>query len=267
MSALGEEKTAGSEGCVRWKVDGHRGVVTLDAPERRNALGHEDWMGLGQALEALDTDDVSVVTLTGGDKWFCAGFNVRSLKPAAAGIMAAASSLPFVNRTLLRLWNYSRPVVAAVEGPAIGAGCALALAADLVVAGESAFFAPPVVQRGLVPDVGIAWLLERRLGHQRASAMVLLAERLGVQDAAALGLVNRIVPDGTTAAVAAELAEHLAATPTDTTRLAKIMLRRASESSLETVLAGEAAYVSINSMSSTAREAREGFFGPAPIRD
>jgi 2-(1,2-epoxy-1,2-dihydrophenyl)acetyl-CoA isomerase len=255
------ESADGGGGCVRWQVDGSIARISFDAPARRNALGREDWLALHHALGELDRTDVAALVLAGGDQWFCAGFNVRSIQEPSAGILAAASTLPLVNGTLRRLWNYPKPVVAAVEGAAIGAGMALAVAADLVVAGQSAFFAPPTVMRGLVPDVGVAWVLEHRLGHQRAAALVLLGERLTAEDGARAGLVNRVVPDTQSAATATELAGRLAGAPADTVRLAKVMLRRAGELSLDSVLAGEEAYVSINSMSPAARQARESFFG------
>jgi 2-(1,2-epoxy-1,2-dihydrophenyl)acetyl-CoA isomerase len=252
---------SGGGGCVRWEVDGRIGRITLEAPERRNALGHEDWVALDGALGELERRN-TVLHFAGGESWFCAGFNVRSIKPVSEGVLAAGSSLRTVNGVLRRLWNYPNPVVASVEGAAIGAGMALAVAADLVIAARSAFLAPPTALRGLVPDVGVAWILERRLGHQRAAAMVLLGERLDAPEARAAGLVNQVVDDGQAAAAGRELAERLAATPADTARIAKVMLRRAEETELVTALDAEEAYVSINSMSPAADEARQRFFGP-----
>jgi 2-(1,2-epoxy-1,2-dihydrophenyl)acetyl-CoA isomerase len=190
--------------------------LTLNRPERLNALDDELLDALGAAvLVARDDDSVRAVLLTGAGRGFCAGADL------AAGTLTAPDRGTAVRRRLQMLYapvilglrELEKPVVAAVNGVAAGAGMSLALAADLRVCGESASFLQAFVRIGLVPDAGSTFFLPRLVGLAKAAELVMLGEQVSAAEALRLGLVNRVVPDAELLDAAGELAERLARGP------------------------------------------------------
>lgn len=203
------------------RVEREAGIVTLtlDRPERRNAIDVPLWKALTETLrEVAGREDDRVLVLTGAAGNFCAGGDLLGGGPRSeAGVLpadpvdAAVSVLrETVNATCLALHHLPVPSIAAVEGTAAGAGANLAVACDLVVAGESARFGWVFVRRALPVDSGGSWLLPRLVGLQRAKALALTGDWLSAPDAAAQGLVTRVVPDGGALDAARELAATLA---------------------------------------------------------
>jgi 2-(1,2-epoxy-1,2-dihydrophenyl)acetyl-CoA isomerase len=198
------------------RVERADGVVTLtlDRPERRNAIDVPTWHALADALRtAADTRADRVVVLTGAGGHFCAG---GDLQGAASGGEASPEGArramrESVGAACLALHALPKPCIAAVEGSAAGAGANLAFGCDLVLAGESARFGEVFVHRGLSVDSGGSWLLPRLVGLHRAKELVFLGDWVRARDAAQIGLVNRVVADGSALAEAHAWARRLAA--------------------------------------------------------
>jgi 2-(1,2-epoxy-1,2-dihydrophenyl)acetyl-CoA isomerase len=234
---------------------GSVGVLRLVRPAVRNALREQDWARLADlAAEAGRDADLRALVLTGDGGFFSAGFDLKHRRSGPPD-----RSLGLVARAVLGLVDSRMPVVAAVEGGAVGGGWGLALSCDLVVAAEDAFFAPPFVSRGLVPDVGLGWLLARSVGRHRANELILLGQRLPAPEAKAMGLVQQLVPAGQALAPAEELATRLAALPSRTQRIARAMVRDAADQDLEAALRQEWMDVWFNEGDEETRDARRTF--------
>lgn len=215
--------------------DGGVTTLTLQRPQALNALDGALTAALIDALDEADADDdVGAVVLTGSGRGFCAGVDLGQLAGAlgaeseaggrpSAGVVHALireGSLPLARRLL----GLRTPMVAAVHGPCAGAGVALALAADVVVAAENATFSVAFVRRGLVPDYGVTWLLPRLVGARAARELCLLGDTLDAGAADRLGLVTRVVAGEALASEASGLAGRLAAGPRLAQRLTKQLL-------------------------------------------
>ncbi len=194
------------------------GVLTIELhrPERLNALTEQVARDLRAALEHAARDEIRAVVLTGAGRAFSSGADLRSMgSPGDDGRVDLARSLrEHFNAPVRALRDLPKPVVAAVNGPAAGIGCSLALACDLVVARESAYLLLAFANIGLVPDGGSSLLVPARAGFTRAAEMALLAERIPARQALEWGLVNRVLADADFDAGIDALAERLATGPT-----------------------------------------------------
>ncbi len=209
-------------------------VVTVVDRERRNALSLELSDLLAQAVAACDHDDsVHAIVITGAPPAFCAGGDLGAL--AAAGQSGSEADLHRIYAGFLAVANATVPTIAAVNGPAVGAGLNLALACDLRVVGPGALFDARFLQLGIHPGGGMTWLAQRAVGPQIAAAMALFGEPLDAQDAVRTGLALRLVevdgdprsPAAHEAVVAAAvgLARRAAAAPRDLVIATKAALR------------------------------------------
>ena len=224
-------------------------TLTLNAPEARNALSSQaQWDAVVAACERVQADPaVKVVILTGAGSAFCAGGNVKDFRDKRG--LAAGSGMEIrdnyrrgIQRIPLAFHRLDVPTIAAVNGPAIGAGCDLACMADIRIASEKASFAESFVKLGLIPGDGGAWLLQRVVGYARAAEMSFTGELVGAQAALAMGLVSRVVPHETLLAEATALAERIAANPGQALRMTKRLMREAQTSRLDAILELSAAY-------------------------
>jgi len=198
-------------GTVLLDTQGGVRVITLNRPDVLNAFNAEMGEALADALRDAERDaGVRCVLLAAAGRGFCAG---QDLREALAGSLADVLRARY-NRIVLRMRTMEKPVVAAVNGVAAGAGCNLALAADLRVASDRASFIEAFSRIGLVPDSGGTWLLPRLVGVGRALEMMLLAEPVDAATAERIGLVNRVVPHDTLMPRALEWAARLAEGPT-----------------------------------------------------
>lgn len=218
-----------------------RGVatLTLNRPDALNALNAELRRELLSAVKAAARDDeVRAVILTGVGRGFCAGADLRggSEERQFRRVLTAE-----YNPLIEAIRACPKPVVAAVNGVAAGAGMSLALAADLVVAAQEARFVPAFHRIGLVPDSGLARTLVRALGRHRAFEILVGERSFGADEAHEAGLVAAVVPAGALLEVARELAERLAAGPTRAFALTKRLLASAEDATLSEALAEEAA--------------------------
>ena len=197
------------------RVERADGVVTLtlDRPERRNAIDVPTWRALAEELRRVAQERADrVAVLTGAGGTFCAGGDLRGAGSEGSGPEGARRAMrESVGAACLALHELPKPILAAVEGTAAGAGANLAFGCDLVVAGASACFGEVFIHRALSVDSGGSWLLPRLVGLQRAKELVLLGDWVGAADGQRIGLVNRVVVDGAALAEALALARRLAA--------------------------------------------------------
>jgi enoyl-CoA hydratase len=195
-------------------------VVTLDAPDRRNALTLPMVDEIAAALDAAEADgSVGAVVVTGASPAFCAGADLSHLGDSQR------EGLRHIYEGFLRVGRSPLPTVAAVNGAAVGAGVNLALVCDVIVAAESARFDTRFLQLGIHPGGGHTWMLQRLVGPQAAAAMVLFGQVLDGRQAAATGLAWSWVPDGELVATARDMASVAAAAPRELVGRVKQTLR------------------------------------------
>jgi 2-(1,2-epoxy-1,2-dihydrophenyl)acetyl-CoA isomerase len=201
-----------------YRADG-AATVELNRPQALNAWNAQFGADLLAALEALARDDgVRAVTITGAGRGFSSGADLKDM----SGGELTPEGRPDVYKTLTERYHpimhaireMGKPVLASVNGPAVGIGCSLALCCDLIVAAESAYFLLAFVNIGLVPDGGSSLFVPTRVGMARASELMMLGERLPAPQALEWGLVNRVFPDERLAEETAALAARLASGPT-----------------------------------------------------
>jgi enoyl-CoA hydratase/carnithine racemase len=192
------------EGAVR--------TITLNRPDVRNAIDIAMRVELAQALTAADDDEsVRAIVLTGAGRAFCSGGDIATMRRMPAD--EAMERAQLAQRVIRAIWQTAKPVIAAVEGAAFGAGVALAAACDRVVAGSDARFAATFTNVGLAGDMGIFASLPRRVGPAKATQMLLLPEPLDANEAYAAGLVDYVCAPGKALETATESARQLAAGP------------------------------------------------------
>jgi enoyl-CoA hydratase/carnithine racemase len=204
--------------------------------------------------EAASDDSILAVALTGAGASFCSGADTSELaggsgegphKPGEGGPEALRRGFRDPHRVILGLYNMEKPVVAAIEGVAAGAGLDLACACDIRIAAASSRFSAAYVKVGLFPGYGGTWFYPRLVGTGRAMELALTGDFIDAGTAERAGLVNRVVADGSARAEAEALAARLAAGPPVAIRLAKLMMRRGAQMDLETALQMAAAAESI----------------------
>ena len=193
-------------------------TVTLNRPAKKNAISTTMWRELVDVLDELDSSPSDrVVVLTGAGDAFTSGADLTPDELGAVadgppgGYGASIRSMRLVGKVALRLHELHLPTIAAVNGVAVGAGCNLALGCDLIVAADTARFSEIFPRRGLSLDAGGSWLLPRLVGLHRAKELAFLGELVPAADAAALGLVNRVVPAAELHDVVTDLARRVAA--------------------------------------------------------
>jgi 2-(1,2-epoxy-1,2-dihydrophenyl)acetyl-CoA isomerase len=226
---------------IRYDVAGGVATITLARPDALNALTVEMKLALLDALGRAAEDDVRAVVLTGEGRAFCVGQDLREHADALdSGETELNTVREHYNPIVRALSGLAKPVIAAVNGTAAGAGASLAFACDLRLAADNASFLMAFARVGLGPDSGASWTLPRLIGHGRAAAMLMLAEPVAAAQALEMGLVNAVIPAADLPAAAAELAARLAAGPTQAYAAIKRTLAVAAVSDLDTALDAEA---------------------------
>ncbi|WP_454731226.1 MULTISPECIES: oxepin-CoA hydrolase, alternative type [Cupriavidus] len=216
-------------------------VLTISNPEARNALHPDIYAASQEALEqAARDDEVRAVVITGADGTFCAGGNLnRLLANRARPQSVQAESIEVLNHWIETLHAFPKPIIAAVEGPAAGAGFSLVLACDFVVAASDAKFVMAYVKVGLTPDGGGSYELARALPRQLASELMMEGKPADAARLAHFGLVNRVVPHGQALTEALRLAEALAEQSPHAAGRIKALINHAGTASLTQHLAEE----------------------------
>jgi 2-(1,2-epoxy-1,2-dihydrophenyl)acetyl-CoA isomerase len=220
-------------------TDGPAARILLNRPEALNAWNEQFGRDLLDAVATISADDsIRAVLITGAGRGFSSGADLKEQRNARArdsatrelpdgGAPDLSSRLKEVyHPIIIGLREMPKPAVAAVNGPAVGIGCSLALACDLIVAAESAYFLLAFVNIGLVPDGGSTVFIPARVGYARAAEMAMLGERVPAQEALDWGLINRIVPDDELQPAADALLQLLAHGPTTSYAGSKRLLNR-----------------------------------------
>lgn len=236
-------------------------TITLNRPESMNSLIFETKVELREALERAAADTaVRALVLTGAGRAFCAGQDLREHHDnLTAGRGLNSTVREHYNPVVLLIATMPKPVVAAVNGIAAGAGASLAFACDLIIAAEKASFLMAFTKVGLAPDSGASWTLPRLVGRAKAAEMLLLAEPVGAAQALELGLVNRVVPGDDLAAEAGALALRLASGPTVAYGAVKAALDHAAGHDLADSLEREAELQDICAMTTDHLAATKAF--------
>lgn len=219
-----------TESPILTTYQGRVGVITLNRPAQLNALNDALMDAMGQALVAMDADsDIGVIVITGNDKAFAAGADIAVM--ADWSYMDVFQS-GFITRNWETIRQVRKPVIAAVSGYAMGGGCELALACDIIVAAESAQFALPEIKLAMLPGAGGTQRLPRAIGKAKAMDMCLSARMLTAQEADRYGLVSRVVPDAELQAAVLKLATQIASYSLPALMSIKESVNRAHEASL-----------------------------------
>lgn len=206
-------------------ADSGVGEIRIDRPAKKNALTTAMYAAMAETLQAFDRDDAVRVALIRGGNDFTAGNDLRDFAEASAS--GDRTALDAIVEFLTRLADFSKPLVAAVRGNAVGVGTTMLLHADAVFAGASARFRLPFTQLGLVPEAGSSLLLPLTVGRMRASWMLLAGEFFSAGDAFAAGLITSVVADDRADETAAAAAAKLAALPPVAVRETKRLMREA----------------------------------------
>ena len=226
---------------IELERDGDVAIIRLNDPATLNAVTVTMIEEIDAALDEINGAARSMV-LTGAGRAFCSGANL------SAGMGDRKSDGPYdsgsvleshINPLMLRLRDVPFPWVSAVKGSAAGVGCSFALAADVVVCGESAFFLQAFARIGLVPDGGSSWILANSIGRARAMEMMLLGERIPAAKALEWGMIHRLVPDEQLMPAALDLAKALAAGPTQALGMIRRMAWSAANASFEDAMKTE----------------------------
>jgi 2-(1,2-epoxy-1,2-dihydrophenyl)acetyl-CoA isomerase len=243
--------------------DGPVRVLAIDRPERRNALSPHTAAEIEAALRAAAGEpDIGAVVLTGVGEHFSAGGDLGAIleRVSTGDDRDLLALMRTFHRLVVEIWESRLPVIAAVSGVAYGGAFNLALACDLVVLSEDARLCEVFVRRGIVPDVGGAWLLPRLIGMQRAKELMLLAPEIDARRALELGLANAVVADAAAAVDhATELGRRISALPGFTVALSKKLLNHSAATDLRGSLELEAATQSAVLRSAAAVEGFKAF--------
>jgi len=203
--------------------DGPIRILRLNRPDKRNAITDAMYDALSEALEnAAVSKNIRCVVIAGGPTAFTAGADLQDFLRAAQRMEGLR---PQATRFLHRIAHAGKPLVAAVEGVAIGIGTTLLLHCDYVVAAIDARFATPFVNLGLVPEAGSSLLMPRLMGTRRAFELLVMGRPLSADDAKALGLVNEVVPAGEVESEALKAARQIAALPAEAVAASRRLIR------------------------------------------
>lgn len=244
--------------------------ITLNRPDRANAIAAEGRERLITLFAEADADvEIRAVLLQSSGKHFCSGADVSRMSSAMSGPRPVGTTMRTMlggaQRLIAAVLDCGKPVVAAVQGPAAGMGAHLALACDLVVAAEEAWFSQPFVLRGLALDAAGAYLLPRRVGLQKAKELAFLGDRLPAREAMALGMVNRVCDAERLEAEAGELVARLAAGATTSIGLSKRLLNASLDGDRQAAFLAEAMAQEINGKTEDVREGVAAFMEKRPV--
>lgn len=218
--------------------DGAVLTIALNRPDKLNAFDAAQHKAFSAALKEAGDPDVRAVVLTGAGRGFCVGQDLAELREGDRDVAALLRER--WNRHVLGLRGLEKPVLAAVNGAAAGAGLSLACACDLRVAADSAAFVPAFVNVGLVPDTGGSWLIPQLLGYARAFEWMCSGRKIDAREALAWGLVSEVIEADAVLSRTQERAAGLAALPTRAIAMSKRLFARAATSRLEDQLELEA---------------------------
>jgi enoyl-CoA hydratase/carnithine racemase len=246
-------------------------LLTLNRPEAMNALGAP---GDGEAIRRVCADlnrrgDVRCAILSGAGRGFSAGGDLKAMRAGegvfgGGGIAIRDNYRREIHALSRALYGLEMPLIAAVNGPAIGLGCDIACLADMRIASERASFGVTFLKVGLIPGDGGSWLLQRVIGYSRAAELLYTGEVLDAPAAAAIGLVSRVVPHDALLDEALSLAQRIAAQPPQALRLAKSLLRQGREASYDSLMEMSAAAQALCHLTEDHREGVDAVLAKRP---
>jgi 2-(1,2-epoxy-1,2-dihydrophenyl)acetyl-CoA isomerase len=235
-------------------------VITLNRPETRNALDDKMNHDLSVVLDEIEKDDeVRAVVITGAGNAFCSGGHLALIQRLAESTIIGREGVLRGGKRIMRIAGLEKPVISAVNGAAVGAGCNLALAGDIVIASESAVFSQIFVRLGLLPDDGGMFILPRLVGVTQAKRLCFTGDMVNAEEAERMGLVNKVVPAEELEAEALALAGRLAQGPTKAIGLMKTIINRGLSSDLAAVCEYEAQAQSILFQTEDFKEGMQAF--------
>jgi enoyl-CoA hydratase/carnithine racemase len=250
---------------LKFEQDGPIVTLTMDQPETRNALTGNDAVSefVEAAARIVADERVKAVIVTGAGSAFSSGGNVKDMRRYSEANIPPGEIRDEYRRGIQRLplaiYNLDIPTIAAVNGPAIGAGCDLACMCDIRIASRNAKFAESFVKLGIIPGDGGAWLLPRAVGFSKACEMAFTGDMVKSAEALACGLVSKVVPDGELMTAARALAERIAANPPHAVRMTKRLIRGGRDISLAALLELSAAMQSLAHATKDHKEAVTAF--------
>ena len=256
---------------IEYRQDGAIAVVTLNRPDEHNALVPDLVTELVDVLTRLGIDDtVSAMVLTGAGKSFSSGGNVRNMNDWNAQGGGPARTRDWYHHGIQRLpramYACDVPIIAAVNGAAVGAGCDLACMCDIRIAARAARFAERFVKLGLIPGDGGAWFLPRVVGRSKANEMAFTGDFVDADEALRCGLVSSVVDDDKLLEAAIAMAGRIACNPPHAVRMAKRLLRETSQMSLDASLQMSASMQAIAHTTADHQEAARAFIDKRPPR-
>lgn len=240
-------------------------ILTMNRPEVRNAIDEDMIDGFERAVQKINSEDnIKVVILTGAGSAFCAGGNVKDMQNKSSIFGGTPAQLRnnyqrHIQRIPLALHDLKVPAIAAVNGPAYGAGCDISLMCDMRIAAEEATFAESFIKLGLIPGDGGAWFLPRAVGRARSAEMSFTGDAIDAATAAQWGLVNRTVPADQLMSEALALAKRIARNPATAIRMSKQLLKESERQSLPSLLEMSAAMQALAHYTRDHHEAVEAF--------
>lgn len=226
------------------ELDGPLATLKFNRPDRMNAMNTAMAQEMPEAMTSLiDDENVRAILITGEGKGFCAGADLQAMHEGQSGkgppLEGGANLRRYVNPVLLKMARAPKPIIAAVNGPAAGVGCGIALGSDIVLAGRSAAFIQAFSRIGAVPDGGSSWVLPRLVGYARATAMMMTGEPVSAEDAAQWGMIHQVLDDDALMPAARKLAMRMANGPTKAYATTKEMLVASAGNAFDTQLALE----------------------------
>jgi enoyl-CoA hydratase/carnithine racemase len=252
-------------------IDGPVATLTINRPEARNPLGHEgDGELFAAACAKINADrGVRAVILTGAGKAFSAGGDVKAMRErggsfAGAGVAIRERYRTGIHRMVKALWAVEVPMIAAINGPAIGLGNDVACLADTRIAADTAIFGATFLKIGLIPGDGGAWLLPKVIGMARASELLYTGETIDAQTALNWGLVSKVVPADQLMSEARAFAARIVRQPPDVLRMTKRLLREGQAASFDMIMELSAAMQSLAHHTEDHVEAVTAFFEKRP---
>lgn len=245
--------------------------LTINRPESRNPLGEEgDGDLFAEAAARINADrEVRCVILTGAGPAFSAGGNVKAMRErsgsfSGAGVHIRERYRNGIHRIVRSLWGVEVPMIAAVNGPAIGLGNDVACLADMRIAADNAIFGATFLRIGLVPGDGGSWILPRTIGHARAAELFFTGDTIDATTALSWGLVSRIVPAALLMDEARTLAGRICRQPPDVLRMTKRMMREGQSVSFDTIMEMSATMQALAHLTEDHHEAVAAFFEKRP---
>ncbi len=256
-----------SESTVLLDISEGIAQITLNHPKSRNALSLQMREELGAVVaQVRDDESVQAVLLTGAGGAFCSGGDITSMLDTSQGGMAWRERIRRLHRWFPELVNLEKPVIAAVDGPAFGAGFSLALAADFILATPRTSFCAVFGRMGLVPDLGAMHLLPRIVGLQRAKELVFSARTVPAEEAKALGIVYDIVPEADLLAQARSLAARFGHASTAALGMTKSIMNQAFQLDAHAMAEMEAYAQTVCRSTAYHQQAVERFKAKEPVR-